>query len=296
MIPLKTKELLWKERKTLDEIIQEPLFKALHEAFLYLEKEPMLFPMNELAILNEVGFEVTWLCHESRFGLEPDMNQFIRSVYAHTGLKDHAMTVISMVHAVVMLVDFPPLDISKHTKKELLMLHKDSWCRRYIDAFIKRKTQDVVFFEERFKPYCDVIDIPEPPEDETEKLEGCCCAEPEVEEEDQHIRRFTLDEIVKYAKENLTIEIAYHIQLMLHTLMQNDSTKEEREKVSSIPAFIRNRNTGDQVQGNKTSFGNYSNMLNFNLPENADYEKFFAALPENVKQMMIKKLMTSDNG
>ena len=66
------------------------------------------------------------------------------------------------------------------------------------------------------------------------------CAKP-FEEKQDNIRRFTLDEIVEYAKENLTIETACHIQLMLHTLMQNDSTKEEREKVSSIPAYIRNR-------------------------------------------------------
>lgn len=66
------------------------------------------------------------------------------------------------------------------------------------------------------------------------------CAEPNEEEQD-NIRRFTLDEIVEYAKENLTIETACHIQLMLHTLMQNDSTMEERKKVSSISAYIRNR-------------------------------------------------------
>lgn len=66
------------------------------------------------------------------------------------------------------------------------------------------------------------------------------CAKP-FEEEQDNIRRFTLDEIVEYAKENLTIETAFHIQLMLHTLMQNDSTMEERKKVSSIPAYIRNR-------------------------------------------------------
>jgi hypothetical protein len=280
MIPLKTKELLWKERKTLDEIIQEPLFKALHEAFLYLEKEPMLFPMNELAILNEVGFEVTWLCHESRFGLEPDMNQFIRSVYAHTGLKDHAMTVISMVHAVVMLVDFPPLDISKHTKKELLMLHKDSWCRRYIDAFIKRKTQDGVFFEERFKPYCDVIDIPEPPEDETEKLEGCCCAEPEVEEDDQHIRRFTLDEIVKYAQDNLSLDMSIPIQNMLYALLCKDGTAEEREKVNSIPQVIRKRDLHAPVIGqliaHQNNLGDKSGIES--LTENEQLKKLLGNL------------------
>ena len=286
------RELLWKDKETL---LQSPLFSALHEVFFTLEKEPMLFPMDELLILNEVNFQLTWLCYESRFGLNPDMEQFTREVFARTGLKDHAMTVISLVYAAVELVNFPPLEISKEAKQELKKIYKESWCRRYIDNFIKRLNKEGIFFKESFLIGQETLKafLKQFPVEEEEEIP--MCAEPFVEEQDD-IRRFTLDQIVEYAKENLTIEIAYHIQLMLHTLMQNDSTKEEREKVSSIPAFIRNRNTGDQVQGNKTSFGNYSNMLNFNLPENADYEKFFAALPENVKQMMIKKLMLSDNG
>ena len=46
-----------------------------------------------------------------------------------------------------------------------------------------------------------------------------------------------------------------YVQLMLHTLMQNDSTKEEREKVNSIQAHIRKRTAGNHEQGNKTSIG-----------------------------------------
>lgn len=286
------RELLWKDRDTL---LQSPLFNALHEVFFSLEKEPMLFPMNELIILNEVNFQVTWLCYESRFGLNPDMEQFMREVFARTGMLDHAMTVVSLVYATVELVNFPPLEISKETKRELKKIHKESWCRRYIDLFIRRVNKDGLVFKERFIPNQEVSDAFLKAIHVEEEQKTQMCAEP-FEEEHADIRRFTLDQIVEYAQQNLTIEIAYHIQLMLHTLMQNDSTKEEREKVSSIPAYILNRNAGDQVQGNKTSFGNYSNMLNINLPDNTDYEKFFAALPENVKQMMIMKLMTSDNG
>lgn len=289
------REILWKDRETMDELLQIPLFNALHEVFFYLEKEPMLFPMDELAILNEVGYQVTWLRYESRLGLNPNMEQFTREVFAHTGLKDHAMTVVSLVYAAVELVNFPPLEVSKKAKRELRKMHVDSWCRRYIDSFIRRVIKEGLFFEEQFMPNQDLLDAFLKAIHVEEEQEMQMCAEP-FEEEQDNIRRFTLDEIVDYAQQNLTIEIAYHIQLMLHMLMQNDSTKEEREKVSSIPTYIRNRNIGDQVQGNKTSFGDYSNMLNFNLPENADYEKFFAALPENVKQMMIKKLMSSDNG
>lgn len=148
--------MLWHDRETMEDLLQSPLFSALHEVFFYFEKEPMLFPMNELFILNEVGYQVTWLCFKCRKGLTPNMKQFTREVFVRTGLKDHAMTVISLVYAAVELVNFPPLEISKETKQELKKMHKDSWCRRYIDSFIRRVVKEGLVFKERFLPNQEV--------------------------------------------------------------------------------------------------------------------------------------------
>lgn len=287
------REVLWKD-KTMEELLDISLFNVLHDAFIYFDAEPLIFPLDELAILNHVGYHVTWLCFESRSGMEPDMEQFEREVYANAGLSDHAKTVISLVLAVIKLVNFPPLNISKRTKRELAQMNKNSWCRRFVDTFVKQVIKEGLVFNEQFLPAQRDYIVP--------KEEKIVCSEDRIdikqlkEEHIDNVRRFTMDEIVEYTKENLSLDKSVYIQNMLYVLLSKDGTPEEREMVNSIPTYIRNRNTGDQVQGNKTSFGNYSNMLNFNLPENADYEKFFAALPENVKQMMIKKLMSSDNG
>lgn len=232
------REVLWKDRATMKELFESQLFCVLHEAFLYFDKEPMLFPMNELDILNEVGYQVTWLCYESRFGMEPDMDQFIREVFAHTGLKDHAMTVISLVYAVVSLVNFPPLNISKQTRHELAKLNKESWCRRYVDSYVKRVAHERFVFDERFLPCQEILVITE------EKEESCMmCAEPSMEEQERqdHVRRFTMDEILKFAKENLSLDNSVCIQNMLYALLSEDGTREEREKVNSIPKYILNR-------------------------------------------------------
>jgi hypothetical protein len=47
--------ILWRERNTIEDFLCEPIYRMLHEAFYYFEKEPMLFPMEEVAILNEGG-------------------------------------------------------------------------------------------------------------------------------------------------------------------------------------------------------------------------------------------------
>ena len=233
------REVLWEDKKTMDELMDNPLFNVLHEAFLYFEKEPMLFPMDELAILNEVGYQVTWLCYHSRFGLEPNIDQFTREVYAHTGLVDHAMTVVSLVNAVIALVNFPPLNLSKQTKQELSKLNKESWCRRYVDSFVKRVLKEGLIFDNQFSPNIKDYQIPIAKEEEPAVF---MCAEPSFDEHpEEKCRSFTLDEIILYAQENLSLDKSVHIQNMLFNLLVEDGTREELKKVSSITSFIKNR-------------------------------------------------------
>ena len=256
--------ILWRERNTIEEFLCEPIYRVLHEAFYYFEKEPMLFPMEEVTILNEVGYQVTWLCHESRFGKEPDMNQFAREVFANTGLKDHAMTVISMVWAVVDLVQFPPLDISKKTRNELKKLNKESWCRRYMESFVKRVKDSGEIFSEQFLPYHSAIEVQEY---EKEVNDTSVNDEPSYEGSQDKTRRFTLDEIVEYAKNNLTAENTHLIQNMLFNLLVADGTVKEREKVSSILPYIINRDkilVSSYVDHQTVipKVGNYYNQVN----------------------------------
>ena len=242
------REVLWEDKKTMDELLEDPLFKVLHEAFLYFEKEPMLFPMDELAILNEVGYQVTWLCYHSRFGLEPNIENFIREVFVHTGFIDHAMTVVSLVQAVITLVNFPPLNISKRTKRELSKLNKESWCSRYVESFVRRVLRDGYFFDNQFLPNQRDYQISMVAEEPVVLK----CAEPSVDEhQDKKCRTFTLDEIIEYAQENLSLDKSLQIQAMLYSLLVVDGTREELKKVASIPSFIVNRDKPVPSQHNE---------------------------------------------
>ena len=251
---------LWKEKRSLEEFLDHALFKELHNVYLEMEKTPMLFQMDELTILNEVGYEVTWLCYQSGYGNDVDMDQFVREIYANTGQNDHAEAVISLVHAIVTLVNFPPLNVSKHTKQTMKKLNNESWCGHFVNSLIKRMNKEGRFFDESFKPYEDAMELYKERTkyfrqilEYDEKMLGICpenndesmvCAEEvaaDYDEMQDHIRRFTLDEIVDYAENNLTVEMAMPIQGMLYALMVDDGTKEEREKVVSITPHIINR-------------------------------------------------------
>ena len=111
-------------------------------------------------------------------------------------------------------------------------------------------------------------------------------------------RSFTLSMILDYCENRTTHVTGPVIIAMLNLFLRDsgNSTAEERDMVDKVEYKILHPDNGDKVQGNKTSFDNNSNMVNFNLPENVDFEKFFAALPEDLKQMMMTKLISNDNG
>lgn len=83
---------------------------------------------------------------------------------------------------------------------------------------------------------------------------------------------------------------------MLNVFLRNGAKDDEYELVDSIEEEFKKRKYGDTVSGGKNSMGDYSNMVNFVLPPNTDYDKLFAALPKEIKEMWRKQLIQKDNG
>lgn len=109
-------------------------------------------------------------------------------------------------------------------------------------------------------------------------------------------RRFTLVEIVEYCKSRVEWKDAKDIVAMLNSLLRKTGTQEDSDLVDSIETEFMKRKYGDAVSGNKNSFGDYSNMVNFVLPPNTDYEKLFAAIPDEIKEIWRKQLTQKDHG
>ena len=114
--------------------------------------------------------------------------------------------------------------------------------------------------------------------------------------QDGEARKFTLVEMVDYCKSNLTSEEAKEILIMLNKLLRTVGTPEDYALLDKTENELKNKKYGDAVSGNKTSVGDYSNMVNFVLPPNVDYDKLFAALPKEIKEMWRKQLTQEDNG
>jgi hypothetical protein len=106
--------------------------------------------------------------------------------------------------------------------------------------------RDGSVFSEQFLPAQRDYTIPKEVEEEKELCsESCICAEPSMEVLSDGVRRFTMEEIVTYAKENLSLDKSVYIQAMLYSLLRKDGTQEEREMVNSITEYIVNRDKPD---------------------------------------------------
>ena len=114
--------------------------------------------------------------------------------------------------------------------------------------------------------------------------------------QDGAARKFTLVEMVDYCKSNLNSDEAKEIIIMLNKLLRNVGTNEDYDLLDKTENELKNKRYGDAVSGNKNSVGDNSNMINFNFSPNTDYDKMFAALPEEIKDTWRKQLMQKDNG
>ena len=259
----------------MNDLLADELFAELHRVYQQIEALPKMYPMDELKVLNEVGYQVTWLCWRSGTNECVDMERFVREVYADMGLKDSAEVVFSLVFAVVTLVNCPPLDISRTAIDKLSQLNKVSRCGRLIDNFIAGMNRSGKQFSNRFDPPKDTSKVPE---NHRQKAATTYC---DGEDSDDMLlseettdygfntakgRVFTLDDIVDYAQKNLSLDTSQTIQNMLYRLLSEDGTEEEREKVASIPKAILNRTTQPnivgQMVGTQTILGNADDLKN----------------------------------
>ena len=260
------REYLWNDFNSMEELLSDELFRELHKLFRQMESSPIIFPMDELKIMNEAGLGVEWLRFNYGLFKKTLMEQLVREVYADMGLKDHAEAVLSMIYAIVSVVNWPSIDIPQSTLQELRKMNQDSWCGHCVNDFILclNKEGKLIEFpfnmsEETTKEIRHITkELQVSITEGINKVlnigtdESLPSEEPKLrlhaelnlgldEMGEEKPRMFSLDDIVDYAQKNFTLELSAPIQNMLYALLVEDGTKEERAKVASIPNAILNR-------------------------------------------------------
>ena len=246
------REILWKDRTSMDEVLESELLSELYTVYRGMSHQTsLLFKTDDLTVMNEVGYELTWLCYHNETPYREVADQFVREVYANMGSREYAEIVISLVYAAIAVVNWTVFHVGDRVVRELKKLNTTCWCGRYATKFVRQMDREGRYFTETFLPDWDAVaayvaemesvrySILEAEED----VVKMCAAEPfePYNAETERLRRFSLDEIVEYAKNNLTLETAFPIQSMLYALLIEDGTRAEREAVASITPHIIQR-------------------------------------------------------
>ena len=252
------REELWRDRQSMEELLESKLFQALHELYVSIIMcEPPLFPMDEVLVLNEVGYSVRWLNNESTFSKHVDMEQLLRNAYATMGVKYYAHIVISLTWAAVKLVTFPAIFIKPQASKDLQRMIGQCWCGSYAKKYVNKLCREGVYYMETFEDGVSLEEMNPPATYNLpgEEIRDMIAAEEIAQEaediaqetEDEHVpgkdRTFTLAQIVEEAKSLFPLQHSYTLVFMLQRMMKNDSTAEERELVDGIINGIIQRDT-----------------------------------------------------
>ncbi len=239
---MKNGEYPW-ENKSMEELLKQPMFQCLDEIYQLMDHKPLLYPMSENEVLNEVAYNLAWFLGYSRNGMMPDMERFKRNVYANIGIQEHAMTVFSLVYAAVSLMNPFALTLDSHINKELHKLNRDSWCGTFVELFVRDCRKKRIYYECLIEP----LPVKHTPKArcavQARKVAEACQREQVV----QQRTTFSLEEIVADAVKFMTVESSQAIQNMLYRLLQESGTNEDREKVAAIPLGIMKREGRLQV-------------------------------------------------
>ncbi len=241
------REELWRDRHSMEELLESKLFQALHELYASIIMiNPPLFPINELTLMNEVGYSVAWLQYQSTRSKQVDVEQMLRNAYVTMGVKHYVEIVVCFTWAAVKLVEYPLVYISKNAEKELKRMVGQCWCGTYAIAFVKKLCREGVYFTDSFeegvtwetiepRAACDISG---------EEVRALMAAEDEVQYTPGQDRTFTLAQIVEEAKASFPLTHSYALVFMLQRMMQHDSTAEERSLVDGIIDGIIQRDMG----------------------------------------------------
>ena len=104
MLPILPRELLWKEKKSMDEFFKlDRINEAFFEVFVTLRDEPFAVQADEIKVFNEVYYQVTRMVYD--YPMPSDLPKYVSDIKANMGWNYSAELVMSMAYFIISLID-----------------------------------------------------------------------------------------------------------------------------------------------------------------------------------------------
>ena len=118
MLPILPREMLWTDKKTMDEFFElDHINEEFFEVFVMLHEEPFAVTANEVKVFNEVYYQLTRMVYEHP--LPSDLDKYIADIKSNHGWNYSAELVISMAYFLLALIDKQVRPLNKFFTKAI---------------------------------------------------------------------------------------------------------------------------------------------------------------------------------
>ncbi len=118
MLPNLPREMLWTDKKTMDEFFKlDPINEAFFEVFVTLHEEPFAVQTDEVKVFNEVYYQVTRMVYEH--ALPSDLQSYISDIKGNMGWNYSAELIMSMAYFLIALIDHKEKPLNKFFTKAI---------------------------------------------------------------------------------------------------------------------------------------------------------------------------------
>lgn len=112
MLPVLPRELLWNDRKSMDEFFgMEPVNEDFFEVLQALREEPFLVKVDATKVFNEVYYQLTRMMYEH--ALPADLPKYTADIKANMGWNYSAELVLTMVYFIISIIPRPKHPVNK---------------------------------------------------------------------------------------------------------------------------------------------------------------------------------------
>lgn len=151
MKPILPREMLWTDKKTMDEFFElDPINEKFFEVLVTLKEEPFDVQIDDVKVFNEVYYQITRMVYEHP--MPDDITKYVDDIKANLGWQYSALLVMTISYFLIIHADNieKPLNYFTTNKIKQLMIGRPYW-RPFWKLSISLKRQKI-FLKYDFKP------------------------------------------------------------------------------------------------------------------------------------------------
>lgn len=152
MKPILPREMLWTDKKTMDEFFElDPINEKFFEVLVTLKEEPFDVQIDDVKVFNEVYYQITRMVYEH--AMPADIRKNVRDIKANIGWQYSAALIMSISYFMIAHVDDKVKTINFFTHKKIRDIFVGTTYWKPFEQLSKKLRKEKIYIKYDFKPH-----------------------------------------------------------------------------------------------------------------------------------------------